>query len=541
MEEQAVAAIVQNTILERLKKRYQKAKGIADLWQSLLEACFHYAIPNKNRFYLPTGDFQGDMRNARVYDTTAVDGTKTFVSKIHSTMTPPRVQWGFLEVDPIVWKDPTVTLADVQRWQQILNDYMRKLFTFVHASNFDVIINECYYDLAIGTSCIVINQGDDKRPIVCTSIPMDKMAIEEAANGRVESWYRTWENLKINELKTRWQNIILSDDMIVDLMQDQDAVVKKLYEGVAYFPDGVKPYCYVVWSDNAVLLQEWTDSNPGIVWRFQKVNNETWGRGPVMDALPSIITLNELAMIDMCAANLNVFKPFMAFSDTIFNPHTFKLAPFSIIPIAPIGIGGSAPLIPLPSSADPNYAQMKMADLRMQVKTLLFAETASDSLSVQPQTAYELGLKQQTLAEKIGPLFSRHEQEFLAPVINRIAYILHNMGLLPKPDIDGKPIRFRYKSPLALSQGQQDVARFTQFVQIMQGTMGADVTQVYINPKTTPYKLADSLQVDPDYLNDADSVAQVMQQQQNNMSALPNAEAETPQQPQNPSEQTIMQ
>lgn len=538
--EQDISTLVTGlTLHERLMRRYNKAKTIADLWLSVLQASYFYAVPFRNRFYLPNKDFQGTMQNSRVYDTTAVEGTKTFVSKIQDTMTPPQVQWGFLEVDDTMIKDQNMTLEKLEGAQLVLDNYMRQLFNYLHASNFDVIVNECYFDLAIGTAALVINQHTDDKPFLFTSVPIDKLSIEEAANGKIESWFRTWEDLKISELHTRWNKIELSPELEQSLAANPDATVKLIYEGVAYFPNTEKPYLYAVWTNNSPLLYEWLDSNPGIVWRFQKTNNETWGRGPVMDALPTIISLNEMARIELAAANLNVFKPYMAFSDNVFNPHTFTLQPFSIIPIAPIGVGGSSPLIPLPGTADPQFSQMIMGDLRMQIKSLLYAESPSDAVGIQPQTAYELALRQQTLAQKIGPLFSRLQQEFLEPLIKRCSYILNSMGLLPFPDLDGIPIRFSYKSPLALAKGQEDVARLTHYVQLMQGIYGPEVTQVYLNPKTGPYLLANSLQVDPRWLNKPNDVQRVMQSLQNRQSMI-DASAMTPQQPGNPSEQSII-
>lgn len=537
-----VIAPVAPTLISRLRRRYNSAKTIADLWISILQASYHYAIPFRNRFYLPSKDFQGTIQNARLFDTTAVESVKTFVSKIQDTMTPPQVQWGFLELDTSAAEKKGMSVEDMENAQMELNDYMRRLFNYIHKSNFDVVINECYFDLAVGTSCLVINQGDDENPFLCTSMAIDKLSIEESVDGKIRTWFRQWEDLKIADLHTRWRNIQLSPCMIADMLIDPDATVRVLYEGVAYFSNTDKPYCYCVWTadSDVPLLEEWLDSNPGIVWRFQKINNETWGRGPVMDALPTIISLNEMARIELASANLNVFKPYLGYSDSVFNPHTFKLEPFTIIPIAPIGIGQSAPLIPLEGSSDANFAQLTIADLRLQVKSLLFAETPSDSPSVQPQTAYELSLKQQTLAQKIGPLFSRLEQEFLEPVFQRFSYILHSMGILLRPNIKGMPLKFKYRSPLALAKGQEQLARFTQFTQVMQGIMGPNATMLYINPKTTPYLLAQALQVDPRFLNKPDDVAQVMQQQQNNMDAQQAAAQQQtsgmmPQQPVNPS------
>jgi len=530
-----------SSLLELLRKRYNAAKYVADLWIPIMQASFFYAVPFRNRYYLPGKEFQGTAQNTRVYDTTAVEGVKTFVSKIHDTMTPPQTQWGFLEVDENMVDDPETQVQELEEYQLTLDKYMRRLFGYIHASNFDVAINECYYDLCIGTSALVINAYNDKQPFLCTSIPMDKLCIEEAVNGKIESWYRTWQNLKIIELKTRWPKIMLTSDLIHDLLSDIDAKVRMIYEGVAYFPNMPKVYLYAVWCDTGILFSEYLDSSPGIIWRFQKTNNETWGRGPVMEALPSIISLNELARIELASANLNVFRPYMGFSDAVFNPHTFRLEPFSIIPIAPIGADGQVPIIPLPNSSDPQFAQLTAADLRMQIKSLLYAEEPQDARGIQPQTAYELSLKQQNLAQKIGPLFSRLEHEFLEPVIARFAYILHHMGKLPYPQMDGIPIKFRYQSPLKLVRGQQDTARFIQFVQTMQGIMGPDATQVYINPETTPYLLADALQIDKRYLNTPAKVAEVMQniQNQHNMQMLAQSQGMMPEQPENPSSQLI--
>lgn len=534
-----------NSLLETLRKRYNAAKYVADLWIPVQQASYFYAVPFRNRYYLPGKEFQGTVQNNRVYDTTAVEAVTTFVSKIHDTMTPPQVQWGFLEVDDAMIDNPDDenNLQLIQDAQLILDTYMRRMFTYIHASNFDVTINECYYDLAIGTAALIINQINDQTPFLCTSIPADKLVIEEAVNGNVETWFRTWQNLKIRELHLRWPNIVLSPNLQALVASDPDAVIRNVYEGVAYFSNMEIPYCYAVWADNDLLYVSWMKSSPGIVWRWKKVNNETWGRGPVMEALPSIISLNEMARVELASANLNTFRPFMGFSDAVFNPHTFKLEPFTIIPIAPIGTNGQVPLIPLPNSASPEFAQMTMADLRMQIKKLLFAEEPEDSQSVQPKTAYELAMKQSNLAEKIGPLFSRMQHEFLYPLILRFAFILNNMGLLPYPKVGNIPIKFKYKSPLALAKGRADVEKFIQYVQVMQGIMGPQATQLYINPKTTPYLLAEMLQIDERFLNKPENIAAVMQDVQNNMSLsqMINPGGMMPNQPENPSAQPISQ
>ena len=499
--------------LQQFLKRQKRAQGIAYLWASLLEACYYYAIPQRNRYWRPK-QFQGEFRGSRIYDTTAIEATKTFVSKLHDAMTPPGVQWGYLMLDE---EYTTEDIVEVEQAQMALDEYMRKLFNYIHASNFDVAINECYFDLAIGTSCLIVNQNNDKEPLRFTSVPMDVLCIEEAMTGRIESWYRTWQDTKINEITQRWPKATITLSMQQDMLQDRNATIAKIYEGVMYMPEmGDKPYCYMVTTEQDIMFCEYLESNPGIVWRFQKTNNEIYGRGPIVDALPSIISLQEMARVELASANLNTFRPYMGFSDSVFNPHTFKLEPFTIIPVAPIGSGGQFPLQPLPESANPQFAQLTINDLRYQIKQLLYSDQIlnADVQSKQPQTATEIQITQQQLAQRIGPLFSRLQQEFLWPLINRVAYILDSMGLLKKPKIDGKLVQFKYKSPLALAKGQQEIGRFTNWVQLMQGMFGPQVTQMYINPETAPWVIAEQMQVDKRYLNTPEGVKAATQKLQ---------------------------
>lgn len=504
-------------LLDQFRQRYNRAQQISYLWASLHEACYFYAIPNRNRYWRPK-EQQGETKGTRVYDTTAIEATKTFVSKLHTAMTPPQTQWGFLALDPEFDEDDAgISRDDAQR---LLNDYMRKLFDYIHDSNFDVVINECYFDLAIGTSCLVINQYTDEQPLLFTSIPMDKLAIEEAMTGKIESWYRTWEDVKASEIRVRWPKAILSPDILQNLKQNPDYTIEMVYEGVMYNPTKQKKYEYMVATDNDPLYHEEFEVNPGIVWRFQKTNNDTYGRGPVMDALPSIISLNELARIELAAANLNTFKPYMAFNDATFNPHTFKLQPMTVIPIAPLGAGGQLPLIPLPDTSNPQFSQLSIQDLRMQIRSLLFADSLIPTDTKQPVSATQIMIQNQTLAERIGPLFSRLQQEFLWPVVERCSYILDKMGLLPYPNLDRKMISFVYRSPLALAKGQEQIARFTQFFQLLQGISGPEAAQVFINPMEYPYLLADLMQIDNRFLNAPSEVQQTLQAQQDKMNEM---------------------
>lgn len=503
-------------------RRYKRAQGRADLWGPILEACFHYAVPFRNRFYRES-ETQGELSNRHLYDATGVEATKSFVSKLHASMTPPQVQWGYLELD-----DTHLSMTEEEREdaQIALSTYMRRLFGYIHESNFDVVVGEAYFDLATGTASLVPNYYTDQQPLLFTSIPIDQLALEEALDGKIHTWFRTWREVKINEIPMKWHKARLTDNLKSQLRDNPDATVKALVEGVTFHPNSKSPFRYSLYEKGQPqpLFVEELDSNPGIVWRFQKTNNEWWGRGPVMEALPSMMRANEMARLEYASANLNVFRPYMGFSDGVFNPYTFRLQPMTVIPISQIARDGQLPLIPLPDASNPVFGQMTIQDLRNQINMLLYADPLGP-VEGPPKTATELALRQQNLAEKIGPLFTRLQQEFLWPLIQRCMHILDKSGHLLKPKLNGQEIRFKYRSPLALAKGQQDLAILTQYVQVMQGIMGPDVTQLIINPERAPWMLAEMLQLDIRFLNSpeqikvmaqkmADRQAQLAQQQQ---------------------------
>ena len=499
--------------LQQFMKRYNSAKTMADLWMGLHQSCYAYAIPSRNKFWRPK-EQQGELRGSRVYDTTPIEAVKTFVSKMQTIMAPPQTQWGFLKLDPTyVQKNPDE--ADAAQLE--LNKYMERVFEYIHQSNFDVSMNESCFDLSVGTACLVTNYYKDSCPLRFTSVPMDKLFIEDSLNGTIETWFRNWEDVKVSEIKTRWPKAIIPEKLLSELKRTPGLTLRLVYEGVMYCPMEDKPYFYGVAWDEGWLHKEYLDTNPGTVWRFQKTNNDTYGRGPVMDALPSIVTLNEIMKLELASANLNVFRPYMAFGDGVFNPMNFTMRPMSIIPIASVGASGQFPLQPLPASENPAFAQITIADLRLQIQRLLFADSPIPEDSTQPVSASQIMVSNQMISQRVGPLFSRLQQELLEPLMKRIMFILDKSGILRKPKMDGAKMVFHYQSPLALSKGMEKVSSFTQFYQLLQGVMGESNAITYVNASKAPYILANYMQVDPALLNTEKQHAQAMQDAQDMM------------------------
>src|SRR5579863_9058747 len=135
--------------LEYYKRRYRRAYSIFTQWISLLQACQHYCVPHRDIFYY-TNYTQGAQKNGKVYDTTQVAATRALTSKLQSTLTPPGQTWAILEAGDDF---PEEEKKQVNEYLQYATD---TIFSYIRHSNFDLAINECYYDLVIGTACLQV-------------------------------------------------------------------------------------------------------------------------------------------------------------------------------------------------------------------------------------------------------------------------------------------------------------------------------------------------------------------------------------------------
>lgn len=505
--------------LNQYKGRFRRAQSVAMQWISLMEACYHYTIPQRNMFYW-TSQTQGAQKNARVYDTTPIAATRAFVSKIQNALTPPQQVWASLAAGTSVPEDNSEAVNKyLQETNKIIFDHLRH-------SNFDLAINEAYYDLAIGTAALCVNEGPDDNPLVFYSNNLARVAIEESFNTSVETVFRWWDEMRIADIKERWPKARITQTMQAMYKQDKSAIVKMLTEGTIYDAE-TRTYTYVLWYDNELLLEEEMENSNWIVFRWTKINNEAYGRGPVMEALPSIISLNEVARLELAAANLNVCKPYMAYSDGVFSPWTFRLEPNTIIPIAP-SADGRIPIVPIPDVSNPAFAQLTSGDLRAQINALMYNQPLGP-IDAPPKTATEVAIRSRNLYEEIGPVYTRLQSEFLARLMKRIIYILQKKGKIQKLEVNGQEITLTYQSPLVFAQGQQDVNTFMSYFQTLASVQGPEAAAQNVNPVVFPTWLADKLGVDLTTLNTKEQMTQLFQHQLEQRQQLQNLQVEAAQ------------
>jgi hypothetical protein len=254
------------------------------------------------------------------------------------------------------------------------------------------------------------------------------------------------------------------------------------------------------------------NSNPFIVARFSKTAGEIYGRGPLVDAIADIKTLNKTVELVLKNASLSISGVFLAADDGVLNPQNVKIQPGAIIPVARNGGPQGASLAPLPRGGDFNTSQIVMNDLRTNIKKVLMDDTLPpDTMSA--RSATEIAQRQAELATNLGSAFGRLMTEIMNPLISRILVVLDRQGLINMPlKVDGVQVKISPISPLAEAPKMEEVNKVLNFMQIA-NAMGP-AGQMAINVQEAVSFIAEKMGVDQSILNDPQEVEMMMMQQQ---------------------------
>lgn len=502
--------------------RYQKAKSQQFLWLSIMLAAYDWVLPNRNLYYAQYTPAQR-LNTQNVYDTTAISAMTDFVSMIQSSLTPPGQKWVNIRV-----KDYINGLSQEERdlVQQELENVGDTFFQYINDSNFSDGTNQSYFDLGFGTMALLVNEiDDDNQPFVVESVPPFFLYPEDGPYGVVQTVFRDLIQIKIADISQMWPGAELDNVHEIAVKNDPTAATN-VTDSVVYDKE-TKKYRRLVFDtlNMWIYFDEEMESSPWIFARWSKLQTEVFGRGPVLDALPTIKSLNQLAKDQLMSSAFSSQPAYFGANDGVFNPYTAQIKPGSVIPVN--SLLGNPPITLIPrNSGAVHDQQVGIQDLRVQVNDMLFANPLGP-VDAPNKTATELTLRQQRLLQKIGPAFGRLYVELITPLVKRILYILSKRGLIPKVEIDGKKIYLEFVSPLAQSQQLSAVLGLQQMGQILVPLVGPQLAVQFFNLTAIPQGMGEALNVPANWVKTQTEleaiVAEVtkgLQQAQQNVSGI---------------------
>ena len=353
--------------LHDLKIRESQAFSKMAQWHDLLDDCYEYFLPNRNLF---DSAVAGSKKMDRIFDSTAIEAIQQGASKLQENIAPIWGNWATFAPSLSVIKALESGEFDVSEEQvrQNLEDQADIVFDYINRSNFATQFFEHALDLLVGTGTLRIDETDNNdMPLVFNAIPQKGIAFEEGPYGSIETHWRRF-NVKARNLKRQWRGFKPSESVLALIENQPDAEVE-ISEGVVFMPKAKKYYgcVWVKGEDRISWMEDFGESSPWVTGRYSKVSGEIRGRGPAVQALPDVRSLNKVKEFVLQKAAIDLSGMYTATDDGVTNPYNIVISPGVVIPVG--SNNSSNPSIQrLDTGANLALAQFEMQDLQVSIK-----------------------------------------------------------------------------------------------------------------------------------------------------------------------------
>jgi hypothetical protein len=456
-------AVNGKAIVDRLAALTAKRSPHESDWRD----CFDMTFPVR-------GDgFAGQMldstsarsKNAARLDSTGTDSARTLASAIMSGVTPANSQWFALDVGEETEEERT--------W---LDEAARIIWENIHGANFDAVGFECTLDIVAAGWFVLFTDVNREAGggYAFEQWPISECYITSTRqDGRPDTVYRKY-SLTAQQAVEHFTSIggKLSDklrDKAVNKPFDLVELIRVI-EPRKVYAVGAKlsrnmPFssCDIEVDGNNTILEQGFHEFPCSIPRWTVIPRSSYATGPVFDALPDMLELNDLVRMEKAAAELAISGMWIAEDDGVLNPRSVKVGPRKII------VANSVDSMKeLKSGADFNVAFTIKDKLQAQIRKTLMAD------QLQPQdgpamTATEVHVRVGLIRQLLGPVYGRLQSEYLQTLIERCFGLALRAGALGQPPktLANRQYHVRYLSPLARAQKLEDVVAMDRIEQDM--------------------------------------------------------------------------
>lgn len=493
--------------VENLGIRADMADQQKQNWVPMLRDAYEFALPMRNLYEVTQ---PGAEKMDRVFDSTAINSTQKFATRMQAGIVPPFQKWQTFE--PGTEVPEGLRPAVIKKLQKVREQF----FTLIHNSNFDTSSSEFFMDLASGTAIMLVLEGDDRDPIRFTAVPNAQVSMDEGPMGSIDGVFRT-HTIPLRNVEATWTDLNPEGKAKINEMFKDNPNAKVTLLEATYFDTDTKKFRYEVLIKGFVndpkvgtpvqqaekigskairIVEREMEESPWIITRWIKVAGEVFGRGPLLFALPDIRTANKVKEMILQRASFDVAGMWSAVDDGVMNPFTIEIAPGNIIPVAAQGN-----LQPLTPSGSFDVSQIILADLQSSIKQALLDRGIPDeTASVRSPTEIVERIKE--LQVDIGSPFARIMSEFNIPLTNRVLGIGSRKGLIDtKIVVDGKRVKIVPTSPLATQQNLDDLQSTVQWLELNKG-LGPEILGLGVKIEDFPAWSAEKLGVDQTLVRD---------------------------------------
>ena len=404
----------------------------------------------------------------QIYDSTATDAVHTLAASLVTGLVPKNSKWFSLGVLGI---DNSTLNKQSRNW---LQDAATVLHQHIHASNFDIVVNEFFQDMGIvGYAGLFVEELEDAEEAQLFRfhewIPYEVLVMDSTGDGAVDTIFRQLD-ITLSQAVAMYGLENLPEDLQQSYESNPDD--KKRYTFVHVIrprKNGrgqratAMPYesIHISKKGQKIVRESGFNELPCIVPRWTVLPNTDYALGPINEALPDIKTVNEVVKMYLTALEYNIAGTFVAKNDGSINPNTTRIGPRRIIFASNV-----ENIRALTSNSDPGAAAAEINRLQRQIQKAMKVDMLGP-IEGQYQTATQVQANVNIIRQQLGPIYGRMVQEFCEPLIERCLAIAMRQGVIPPPpeELIGAGLEVQYQSPLARAQRMEEISSMEIFEQ----------------------------------------------------------------------------
>lgn len=480
----------------KFSKRFARAKGRKEKFNTVIDECYEFALPLRERVY-SGGESLPELD--RLFDGTAPAALQDLASEMLDDLWPtdskPFELRAGKDVDPNIRPQADKMLAEVAE----------DLIDTINNSNFRSAAHEALMDWGIGTGFLMVEEGmDAANPIDFRCLPLTEAYPDTGPRGETDALFRP-RKVKAGDLKLLYPKGKFSKDL-EDKIKNQPEEEVEVNEGFERDWSAKKAETWtfragVTCGDKTSIITtetiEGAGSRPFVDFSFMRVAGEVIGRGSVMVALPDIKTINVVKEFILESGDLALGGIWQVDDDGVINPDTITLEPRTIIPKA----ANSKGLQRVDTEADFNIGRFLIENLQASIIRTLFSDDLGPREGTPPSATEVLARQSNRARRRAGP-YTRLLKELMLPVVRRVAYIRKKQGKIDLPPIDGRAIVLNPLSPLTRAQAQDEILRVDRYLEMMNVRIGPQAAGMTIKQDAYADWLAVKMGVPPKIVRD---------------------------------------
>ncbi len=512
--------MVEERSFKLILERYDNLKNYRIPWMTHWDDISEYIIPLENVY--PKA--RGGKRHTTIYDSTATRALYRLAATLHSMLTNPSQRWLSLKIQP--WE--LAQYNDVAKWVQSCEDICLEA---INSSNFHMKAQEFYLSLiAFGTGILFLDSNEDPNQpdIVFHCLPVSQCVISENEHGFIDVLFREF-SLSARNIVRQFGEKACNKAILEKAEKYPDEEIKILH---AIFPKDDynkynkldKPYAsvWLALDWRHVLKESGYYEFPAFVTRWATAPGEIFGRGPGMEALPDVKTINSMTRSVLEASSKIINPPL----DVEYKSYLTELnATPGAINTRAKGSEKIQPLYVVDGQSIP-LTESLISSVKQSINETFYYDAIS-LVRADRMTATEVMQRVEENIRILGPTYSRLVHEYMEPLTKRVIGIMARKNKLPEmPQIlqrYGGPVKIDFLSPMSRAQRMSDVAaiqRALSFVSVL-AQVSPEMLDVFDFDETARH-VADITGVPARLLRNRDDVeairqaraqAQMMQQQ----------------------------